>query len=315
MHYVRFSNAAGPIHLRSRPHSLSFLRFKYRKVASILPLPFVLFSSIKAPELSPRTKYRGSPGKKKRFPPINFRSPFLLRRSCESCESFSSPSRHIISSNHRPSLPIVSASLFLPSVSPSLPGLVQSTPLALTPSSSAIPEFVITGRAREPRDRNFAGYDIRPKSKETRRKGTIYPLRPTEKGGLNQIYRLPPPPKSPERRLGAASRPAIQHPRSCHRLFPNLFRHCRSIMLDPVLRARLEIRKSGVRWFFRLILSRCASSGFGQVLPGWDLQFPVLLLRSSLFSSYHLVFYNREALNWWTVIDLSGKSETLDREI
>lgn len=98
------------IHLRSRSHSLSFLRFEYWNGASnpsSLPLssPFFSVSSIKAPKLSWRIKYRGSPGKKKRFPPINFRSPFP-RRSCESRESFSSPSRHIISSNHRPTPPI-----------------------------------------------------------------------------------------------------------------------------------------------------------------------------------------------------------------
>ena len=60
------------------------------------------------------------------------------------------------------------------SLSVSLSGWPRCTLSYHTPSSRAIPEFVIT-ESREPRNRNFAGYDIRPKSKETRRKGTLYP--------------------------------------------------------------------------------------------------------------------------------------------
>lgn len=55
-----------------------------------------------------------------------------------------------------------------------------------TPSFSL--EFVIT--TREPRNRNLT-QDIYIYSKESRRKGTLYPFDETEKDGLNQIYRLP----------------------------------------------------------------------------------------------------------------------------
>lgn len=131
---------------------------------------------VKGPrKLSSRTKYKsqeGLPGKKKRFPPINFR---------RSCESFSTPSRHIISPNHR-SFPTASPSFSL-------------HPSTILPPSSG--EFVIT--TREPRNRNFAGYDDvyiyiyiyggvakRPEEKER-----FTPFDETEKDGLNQIYRLP----------------------------------------------------------------------------------------------------------------------------
>lgn len=127
---------------------------------------------VKGPrKLSSRTKYKsqeGLPGKKKRFPPINFR---------RSCESFSTPSRHIISPNHR-SFPTASPSFSL-------------HPSTILPPSSG--EFVIT--TREPRNRNFAGYDDvyiyggvakRPDEKER-----FTPFDETEKDGLNQIYRLP----------------------------------------------------------------------------------------------------------------------------
>ena len=203
------------IHLRSRPHSLSFLRFKYWNGASSPPTLFFLLppcffflflslslslyllpsvSSIKAPRtiLENKIPPRGRQGKKKRFPPINFRSPF--RRSCESCESFSSPSRHIISSN------IVV--LLLPSFSLSLSlslsvWLAPMYPFVLHSLVQAIPEFVIT-ESREPRNRNFAGYDIRPRSKERPDEkdlpSPLTPFRWTEKDGLNQIYRLPAPP-------------------------------------------------------------------------------------------------------------------------
>lgn len=144
--------------------------FKYRNAASSDQI-----SAAKGPrKLSSRTKYKSQeslPGKKKRFPPINFR---------RSCESFSTPSRHIISPNHRSS----------PIASPSF-SLVR--PQSWLPPSSG--EFVIT--RREPRNRNFAGYDDiyiyiyggvakRPDEKES-----FTPFDETEKDGLNQIYRLP----------------------------------------------------------------------------------------------------------------------------
>lgn len=144
---------------------------------------------VKGPrKLSSRTKYKsqeGLPGKKKRFPPINFR---------RSCESFSTPSRHIISPNHR-SFPTASPSFSL-------------HPSTILPPSSG--EFVIT--TREPRNRNFAGYDdvyiyiyIWRCSKETRGKGTLYPLRRNGERWVEsnlQTSCTHPSQECPERRLG-----------------------------------------------------------------------------------------------------------------
>lgn len=157
--------------------------FKYRNAASSDQT-----SAAKGPrKLSSRTKYKSQeslPGKKKRFPPINFR---------RSCESFSTPSRHIISPNHRSS----------PIASPSF-SLVR--PQSWLPPSSG--EFVIT--RREPRNRNFAGYDdiyiyIQRCSKETRRKGKLYPLRRNGERWVEsnlQTSCTHPSQECPERRLG-----------------------------------------------------------------------------------------------------------------
>lgn len=121
-------------------HFPSFLRFEYRNGASTTSS-----SLLSNPKLSPRTKYHESLGGKRRFPPINFRSPFL-RCSCESHAAvFNSAEAYYIPEWLSFSTPLPSLSL---SLFPSL-FLWSNLPLhrpslSLDLPRPAIPEFVIT---------------------------------------------------------------------------------------------------------------------------------------------------------------------------